>query len=236
MNNAITYWLVLALLCLVFSPPFVAAQGEPHVRQVQEALKAAGFDPGIIDGILGHQTKAALRKYQSVHGLQSTGTLDATTQASLGLGKLQRGQAEGVTKVPSTPTRLSSTPWRVVMSKSEGIEEVPPAPNVPRVKVEKVEEKKIVCPNSSEVNVIAYIIEFGKSVVHVTHNGNTVLWGRIKGTGFKVEESGHLKIIQMIEEIWIDDDKDGVPDLYEVSGHSTDDGNNIVKYINTLCS
>jgi peptidoglycan hydrolase-like protein with peptidoglycan-binding domain len=43
-----------------------AAATTSHVREVQEALAAAGFDPGPIDGIMGPRTKAALRKYIAV--------------------------------------------------------------------------------------------------------------------------------------------------------------------------
>jgi hypothetical protein len=37
-----------------------------HVREVQQALVAAGYDPGPIDGIMGPRTKSALRKYSAV--------------------------------------------------------------------------------------------------------------------------------------------------------------------------
>jgi len=37
-----------------------------HVREVQQALVAAGYDPGPIDGIMGLRTKAALLKYIAV--------------------------------------------------------------------------------------------------------------------------------------------------------------------------
>jgi hypothetical protein len=37
-----------------------------HVRELQEALAQAGYDPGPVDGILGPRTKAALRKYVAV--------------------------------------------------------------------------------------------------------------------------------------------------------------------------
>jgi hypothetical protein len=37
-----------------------------HVREVQQALLDAGFDPGPIDGVMGPRTKAALRKYIAV--------------------------------------------------------------------------------------------------------------------------------------------------------------------------
>jgi len=37
-----------------------------HVRELQQALTSAGYDPGPIDGKLGPRTKAALRKYVAV--------------------------------------------------------------------------------------------------------------------------------------------------------------------------
>ena len=37
-----------------------------HVREVQQALAAAGYNPGPIDGVMGPRTKAALRKYIAV--------------------------------------------------------------------------------------------------------------------------------------------------------------------------
>ena len=37
-----------------------------HVRELQEALAQAGYDPGPVDGIFGPRTKAALRKYVAV--------------------------------------------------------------------------------------------------------------------------------------------------------------------------
>jgi hypothetical protein len=55
------------------SPPPAAKSAAPgagastsHVREVQEALTAACYDPGPIDGIMGPRTKAALRKYIAV--------------------------------------------------------------------------------------------------------------------------------------------------------------------------
>jgi membrane-bound lytic murein transglycosylase B len=39
----------------------------------QTALKALGFDPGAIDGVLGRGTRAALRAYQKAHGLVADG-------------------------------------------------------------------------------------------------------------------------------------------------------------------
>lgn len=76
MRNGRIYWALLGVLCFILWPVIVAAQGDWQLRQVQEHLKAAGFDPGPIDGIFGPRLKAALRQYQAVHGLQVTGLLD----------------------------------------------------------------------------------------------------------------------------------------------------------------
>jgi peptidoglycan hydrolase-like protein with peptidoglycan-binding domain len=56
------------------------------VRQAQQQLKAAGFDPGPVDGRLGPNTRAALRDYQAAHSLPTTGKLDRATQRSLMAG------------------------------------------------------------------------------------------------------------------------------------------------------
>jgi peptidoglycan hydrolase-like protein with peptidoglycan-binding domain len=38
-----------------------------EIRLLQTQLKAAGFDPGPFDGILGPKTKSARQQYQTVH-------------------------------------------------------------------------------------------------------------------------------------------------------------------------
>jgi hypothetical protein len=56
-----------------------AAATRARLRQAQERLQAAGFAPGPLDGQLGPQTRAALRRYQQRKGLPVTGTLDPQT-------------------------------------------------------------------------------------------------------------------------------------------------------------
>ena len=41
----------------------LADRRRDHVRKVQQALKASGYDPGPLDGVMGGQTRAALRRY-----------------------------------------------------------------------------------------------------------------------------------------------------------------------------
>lgn len=83
----ITAALAGAFLC---SQPMLA-QGSHEVRQAQQALKDKGFDPGPIDGIDGPRTRAALKDYQSHENLGTTGALDSSTVASLGLDKNGNG-------------------------------------------------------------------------------------------------------------------------------------------------
>lgn len=56
-----------------------------QIRLVQLRLKAAGYDPGPIDGLFGPKTKTALRKYQELHGLSHNGGLDEKTLKALGM-------------------------------------------------------------------------------------------------------------------------------------------------------
>lgn len=56
-----------------------------QIRMVQLRLKAAGFDPGPSDGVMGPKTKAALKRYQDVRGVSGNGALDEQTLQSLGV-------------------------------------------------------------------------------------------------------------------------------------------------------
>jgi hypothetical protein len=76
-------WLPMALLCAALWPVALAAHGDWRVGQAQELLKAAGFDPGSIDGVLGPLTREALRRFQASRGLPATGLLDEATRQLL---------------------------------------------------------------------------------------------------------------------------------------------------------
>ena len=65
------------------------------IKEVQEALKDKGHDPGAIDGVMGPRTQAALREFQSSQGLQATGTLNDETAQKLGV---ERSAASGSTR------------------------------------------------------------------------------------------------------------------------------------------
>jgi len=54
-----------------------------RVKQVQRALKQAGFDPGSIDGLIGHRTHTALIEFQKTHHLEPDGVLGVKTWEAL---------------------------------------------------------------------------------------------------------------------------------------------------------
>jgi murein L,D-transpeptidase YcbB/YkuD len=66
--------------------------GQQDIRQAQEALKSQGHDPGPIDGVMGPQTRQALRAFQSSNGLKQTGMLDAETKQKLNIESSPMGK------------------------------------------------------------------------------------------------------------------------------------------------
>ena len=54
------------------------------VKKAQLALNKAGYKLKV-DGIMGKQTHAALKRYQKVKGLKVTGKLDKGTKSKLGI-------------------------------------------------------------------------------------------------------------------------------------------------------
>jgi localization factor PodJL len=86
--------------------------GRVDNREVQEALKAKGNDPGPIDGRMGPKTRAALKAFQETNGLKATGQLDNETAEKLGVGKttamgteMKKEKTEPMSKEPTTPEK-----------------------------------------------------------------------------------------------------------------------------------
>ena len=80
------------------------AKGEAavDVRGAQQTLRAKGFDPGPIDGVMGPRTTAAVREFQSKEGLMATGQLDADTRARLaGLSGATSGSTRADSSAPA---------------------------------------------------------------------------------------------------------------------------------------
>ena len=64
-------------------------------RQIQTALKNAGYDPGAIDGKIGAKTKKAIKDFQTANGLKADGKVGARTWAKLSAYILQADTEKG---------------------------------------------------------------------------------------------------------------------------------------------
>ena len=54
-------------------------------KQIQLALKSAGFYDGAVDGKLGAQTKAAIKQFQKANGLKVDGKVGKETRSILSM-------------------------------------------------------------------------------------------------------------------------------------------------------
>jgi allophanate hydrolase subunit 1 len=61
-----------------------SSMNRENIKNIQKALKEAGFNPGPIDGIMGWRTKSALSKFQKANSL-SAGELTQKTLEALGV-------------------------------------------------------------------------------------------------------------------------------------------------------
>ena len=50
-----------------------------RIREIQKALKSAGFDPGSVDGRMGARTRTAIRDFQIANGLEPDGKVGPRT-------------------------------------------------------------------------------------------------------------------------------------------------------------
>ena len=91
-NNAVSYALAVATLAdrMAGAPPLRQAwprHERPLARseriQFQTDLARLGFNPGAADGVLGRQSRAALRQYQKAKGLPADGFPTAALLAIL---------------------------------------------------------------------------------------------------------------------------------------------------------
>ena len=74
-----------------------AGMSSDTVRKAQQALKDKGFDPGPVDGIMGAQTREAVKKFQEKQAnMKGTGQLNQQTLSALGVeGGAGMGSASG---------------------------------------------------------------------------------------------------------------------------------------------
>lgn len=83
-------------------------------RELQEALKARGFDPGSVDGVMGRNTIAAIRAFQAANGLAVDGVAGPNTQARL---------LAAAPTSPANPLQNLAMPWFTEAQRAIGITE-----------------------------------------------------------------------------------------------------------------
>jgi peptidoglycan hydrolase-like protein with peptidoglycan-binding domain len=85
-----------------------------QVEEVQKRLHAAGHYQGRIDGLIGPQTIAAIRDFQTENQLPVTGTLTPETANALGVGyePIGDGFVEPVAGSDRQPNEIESTAGR----------------------------------------------------------------------------------------------------------------------------
>jgi peptidoglycan hydrolase-like protein with peptidoglycan-binding domain len=76
-------------------------------KQIQEALKSKGFDPGTADGVIGPKTSQAIRDFQKSTNLQVTGRIDDKTANALGVGMDGMGSSTDM-KSSGSPNKSGS--------------------------------------------------------------------------------------------------------------------------------
>lgn len=96
------------LLLTLFLLPLHA---DEQTKQIQSALKDAGFYYGAVDGAGGDETTAALRRYQIRNGLEVTGSATAETLASLKIQGTPAGPLPD--KIVPTPPVEAADPGEV---------------------------------------------------------------------------------------------------------------------------
>ena len=71
---------------------------DPAVRDLQQTLKALGYNPGPIDGVFGAATEAAVKAFQQARGITADGIVGKVTWINID----EADQSEPVLKLGST--------------------------------------------------------------------------------------------------------------------------------------
>ncbi|MFC3693140.1 TIGR02594 family protein [Chenggangzhangella methanolivorans] len=102
-----------------------------NVLAIQQRLKALGFDPGALDGIWGRQTMAAVKRFQTAHGLHVDGIVGQATTAALNAAAVQGGPGKAVP--PILEQGQVDPVWLVEARRWMGLREIVGAASNPKI-------------------------------------------------------------------------------------------------------
>jgi hypothetical protein len=83
-------------------PPIGAKLDRESVKQLQQALKQKGYDPGPVDGVIGMKTRSAVRDFQKAQGMQATGEPTPSTMSALAIPAGRMGSGATGSAPPKT--------------------------------------------------------------------------------------------------------------------------------------
>jgi peptidoglycan hydrolase-like protein with peptidoglycan-binding domain len=79
------------------------------ISEVQDKLRALGFDAGPVNGDFGTKTQAALAQFQLSRTIPASGQLDELTLRELGVERQEAGAAAGGTATDGSTTEGTAT-------------------------------------------------------------------------------------------------------------------------------
>ena len=68
------------LICTLALANSATAKSPGNIFEVQKKLLMLGYSPGPADGMMGHRTEEAIRRFQQDNGLPPTGRVDRHTE------------------------------------------------------------------------------------------------------------------------------------------------------------
>lgn len=95
------------LCCAALFSTITVAWADQTISSVQQRLQRLGYYDGTVDGEMGSQTSAAIRRYQLAERLKVTGELNPQTLKSLGISA-PAASSRPITIKPSRPAPVAT--------------------------------------------------------------------------------------------------------------------------------
>ncbi len=100
---------------------YVRGDRDPIILEVQKALTQQGLYKGDLSGLIGSQTEASIKNFQSKNGLRATGNLDKeTADLILKHGDEKGGSGNNGPTLSSSNCNSNTPPWTKVVSPNGG--------------------------------------------------------------------------------------------------------------------